>query len=377
MSTPTTAAHLRSRHFGSLPSGEPVEAWTLTGNSGLILEAITYGGIVTKLLYPVGEGDWLDLVLGFNELDPYLENPPYFGAIVGRVAGRLSDARFTLDGNTFHLPANEPPNHLHGGAHGFDKKLWTAATSAAADGAPSLRLTYSSPHGEEGYPGTVSVSVTYTVTNENALVIDTHANTDRPTPLSLTHHSYFNLAGEGFGTIAGHTLQVDADEFLATTEDLTLTDQRRPVEGLPDDLRQPALLSDTLPRLTRGHGALYAVRQPAVAGELVRIATFTHPFSGRTLTCFTTHTHLQVYTASAFDGSMIGKSGKSYRKYAGLCLECHGYPNGANRPDLGDIILRPGAPQRHTTVYAFSLPQENGRIPPQNGKECYEPDRNA
>jgi aldose 1-epimerase len=351
-----------SRHFGFLPTGEAVKAWTLTGRSGLTLEVITYGGIVTKLLYPVGKDDWLDLVLGFNELQPYLEGHPYFGAIVGRVAGRISNASFVVDGNTFDLPANEPPHHLHGGVHGFDKKLWTATALTTEDGAPSLRLTYCSPHGEEGYPGTVNVSVTYTITNDNAFVIDTHACSDRPTPLSLTHHSYFNLAGEGSGSIAGHTLQIFADKFIETQEDLSLSDRQTPVNGLPDDLRRPTPLASILPRLTRDHGALYVVPKHDVSDELVKVAELTHPASGRVLTCSTTNTHLQIYTASYFNGSIAGKSGKPYEKYAGLCMECEGYPNGATQSYLGDIILRPGKPQHHRTIYAFRNIEETLRL---------------
>lgn len=343
-----------SRHFGVLPSGESVEAWTLSGASGLTLEAINYGGIVTKLLYPAGKGDWLDLVLGFNELQPYAEGHPYFGAIVGRVAGRISNSRFEVDGETFQLAANEAPHHLHGGLYGFDKKIWTANASTLEDGSPSLRLSYCSPRGEEGYPGTVHVEVTYTVTGDNAFVIDTYACTDQPTPLSLTHHSYFNLAGESSISISDHLLQVDADCVIKANEDLSLSDQLQSVDGLADDLRSPTALEGRLPRLAGGHGALYQIPKSAAAGEPVRIAQLTHPASGRTLTCSTTLPYLQLYTASAFDGSIAGKSGKRYEKYAGICLECEGYPNGASRPDLGDNVLRPGAPQRHRTIYAFS-----------------------
>jgi aldose 1-epimerase len=363
MTNPTTATPPHSRHFGFLPSGEPVEAWTITGGSGLTVEAITYGGIVTRLLCPAGESDWLDLVLGFRELQPYLENPSYFGAIIGRVAGRISNARFSVDGSTFQLDANESPNHLHGGVRGFDKRIWTAVPETAEDGTPSLRLSYCSPHGEEGYPGTVRVTVTYTVTNQNAFVIDTYACSDQPTPLSLTHHSYFNLSGEDSGSIASHTLQVCADEFIDTRADFTLSDQLRPVAGNPNDLRRPTPIAEALPRIASGHGALYAVGKSSNPTEPVKVAELSHPESGRTLTCFTTNTHLQVYTASAFDGTIIGKSGKPYQKHAGLCLECHGYPNGANRPDLGDIILRPGAPQRHTTIYAFNSPHDKTSRP--------------
>jgi aldose 1-epimerase len=342
-----------------LPSGEPVEAWTLTGASGLIVEAITFGGIVTKLLYPQGDGDWLDLVLGFEDLQPYVEGHPYFGAIVGRVAGRLSNSRFDVDGETFQLTANEGPHHLHGGLRGFDKRIWTAAARTLEDGSPSLKLSYCSPAGEEGYPGTVRVEVTYTVARDNTFVIDTYACADRPTPLSLTHHSYFNLAGEGSGSIAGHTLQILSDRFVEANEDLSLSDRLRSVDGLYDDLRQPVALEERLPRLAHGHGALYAVPEARVPGEPVKIAQLTHPESGRVLTCSTTLPYLQLYTASAFDGSITGKSGRRYGQYAGLCLECEGYSNGASRPDMGDILLRPGAPQRHRTLYAFSSPREN------------------
>jgi aldose 1-epimerase len=350
-----------SRHFGTLPTGEPVEAWTLTGASGLTVEVLTYGGIVTRLLYPFENGDWLDLVLGFRDLEPYLGRHPYFGAIVGRVAGRIPGACLIVEGEIFHLPANEAPHHLHGGEHGFDKKLWTATPTVTDEGSPSLQLTCTSPHGEQGYPGNVRVTVTYTITPDNAFVIDTHACTDRPTPLSLTHHSYFNLAGESSGSIANHSLQIDSDSFIEVNDDLAPSDRLRSVAGLPDDLRQSTPLAEALPRLTRDHGALYVVPRPAVAGEPVKIATLNHPASGRTLTCSTTQPLLQLYTASHFDGSITGKSGRPYQKYAGVCLECEGYPNGVNRPDLGDILLRPGTPQRHTTVYAFSSQPGKGQ----------------
>jgi aldose 1-epimerase len=236
--------------------------------------------------------------------------------------------------------------------------LWNATPLSRPDGAPSLRLHYRSRDGEEGYPGNVDVSVTYTVTNDNIFLIETSAEADRATPFSLTHHSYFNLGGEGSGSIADHTLQVYADSLIETHEDLTLLDRAEPVDGRWDDLREPRRLADVLPLLSRDHGALYLVRKPAHPGELVPVARLTHPPSGRVLTCSTTNTHLQVYTASAFDGSIIGKSGRPYERYAGICLECEGYANGANAPEMGDIILRPGETQTHTTAYAFTTMEQ-------------------
>ncbi len=342
------------RPFGCLEDGRLVESWSLSGAGGLTVEALTYGGIVTKLILPDRNGRDADVVLGFNDLGSYLQGHPYFGSIVGRVAGRMKGAEFHLEGRSFQLPCNEPPNHLHGGYRGFDKQLWRATTVVRPDHAPSLRLDYRSCDGEEGYPGNVDVSVTYTVTNDNVFLIETRATTDQATPFSLTHHSYFNLAGEGSGSIANHVLQIDADEFIGMNEDLTLSDCPETVEGTPNDLRIATPLAGRLTHLASDHGAMYPVRKPTAAGGVVKIAELTHPESGRVLTCSTTNTHLQLYTASALDGSITGKSGRPYAKYAALCLECEGYPNGANRPNLGDIILRPGAPQHHITAYAFS-----------------------
>ena len=309
---------------------------------------------MTKLLVPDCSGHHADVVLGFSGLESYLKGHPYFGAIAGRVAGRITGAQFDHDGSSYRLTDNEPPNHLHGGYRGFDKQLWTATPVVRPDQAPSLLLKYRSRDGEEGYPGNVDVSVTYTVNNDNVFIIETLATTDRATPLSLTHHSYFNLAGAGSGSIEDHTLQIYADEFIGMNTDLTLSDHLESVTGTPNDLRLATPLAAQLPLLASDHGALYRVRKPAVAGEPVKIAQLTHPASGRLLTCSTTNSHLQLYTASALDGSITGKAGRPYGKYAGVCLECEGYPNGVHRPDLGDIILRPGAPQHHITTYAFS-----------------------
>jgi aldose 1-epimerase len=347
------------RCFGTLATGDTVEAWMLVGSGGMQLEAITYGGIVTKLLLARQKEDWLDLTLGFDQLQLYVDGHPYFGAIIGRVAGRIPRAQFTLDGQIYKLPANESPNHLHGGSQGFDKKLWHATPGLNANGEPSLRLSYTSPNGDQGYPGNVKVAVTYTITHDNTFLFESEASTDRATPFSLTHHSYFNLAGEGSGTIADHTLQVCADRCIGTHTDLTLTDSLAPVDETPNDLRQPTRLGGLLPHLAGGNGALYPVPPPATPGELSCIAELKHPASGRVLTCSTNAAYLQIYPASAFDGSIVGKSGAAYPQYAGICLECEDYPNGANRPDLGNIILRPGQAQLRRTAYAFSTQATN------------------
>ncbi|MGB6723679.1 MAG: aldose epimerase family protein, partial [Terracidiphilus sp.] len=250
---------INSRTYGTLPRGEPVEIFALAGRGGLVVEVITYGGIVTRLLAPDREGKLDDLVLGFDDLDSYLNGRSYFGAITGRVAGRIPKAAFTLEGRTYNLARNDPPHHLHGGVQGFDRKLW-AATAAGRNGAPSLRLTYRSRDGEEGYPGNVEVAVTYTVTDENVFLIETEAASDQITPLSLTHHSYFNLAGHGAEPITDHRLEVFSGEFVPAGEDLILEGRVESVEGRGNDFRIPRRLGDAIPSLTQHHGDMYALR---------------------------------------------------------------------------------------------------------------------
>jgi aldose 1-epimerase len=357
------AATLNSRVFGYLAgTGGAVEAWTLNGQGGLVVEVITYGGIVTRLLAPDRDGHLADVVLGFNDLDSYLAGHPYFGAIVGRVAGRITGAAFSIDGALFRLPQNDPPNHLHGGVEGFDKKIWTAIPESRSDGAPSLRLIYCSPEGEEGYPGSVNVSIIYTVTNDNTFLIETEAVADRPTPINLTHHSYFNLAGEAAGCVTDHELQVLSDEFVITDEQMTLLGRVESVTNRHNDFRQPRRLGDVIPLIFQNHGDLYLVRKntPDVGlSNLAHVAQLIDPYSGRLVNVFTTETHLQLYFGAALDASLIGKSDTPYIRHAGICLECHSYPDGANHPGLGDIILRPGHPKCQTTAYAFSTVARN------------------
>ncbi len=348
------APALASRTFGFLPSGESVESWTLSGPGGLVLEIITYGGIVRRLLAPNLDGKLDDVVLGFNDLQSYLAGHPYFGAITGRVAGRITGACFTLDGKTFALARNDPPNHLHGGIKGFDKRIWTATPVDRAGGEPSLRLSYRSPNGEDGYPGNMDVSVTYSITGDNTFLIETEAATDRPAPVNLTNHSYFNLAGEGAGSIADHELQIFSDELVPSDERHTLLGRLESVAGNGNDLREPRRLGEAILPLDKNHGELYLIRRDAGAGhKLALAARLAHRASGRVLDVSTTASYLQLYTSSYLDGSLVGKSGAGYLRHAAVCLECHGYPDGVNVPALGDIVLRPGRVERHTTAYSF------------------------
>ena len=349
---------ISSRTYGQLADGRIVDAWLLRGAGGLALEAITYGGIVTRLLVPDREGNLADVVLGYDHLEPYLLRHPYFGAITGRVAGRITGARFNLEGVDYSLTVNDGSNHLHGGEKGLDRRLWAAVPITRPDQAPSLCLTYHSPHGEENYPGNVDFSVTYTVTADNTFVVETEAVTDRPTPISLTHHSYFNLAGEGSGDVLDHEVQINADTFFPTSPDLTLLDREEPVAGSPNDLNRTRRVGDVLPRLHLGHGALYRVRRPnpdAVGSELVPAARLAHPATGRVLDVSTTERLLQFYTSAMLPTTgPVGKSGRLYAPLSAICLECEDYANGVPAPDLGDIIVRPGRPYHHKTAYSFS-----------------------
>ena len=338
---------IERRDFGTLPTGERVDAFTLTNARGLSMRVITYGGIVTHLNVPDRDGKFADVVCGFDALDGYLAGHPYFGCIAGRVAGRITRGRFTLDGVEHSVAINDPPNHLHGGRVGFDKRLWTVGD--VSDDRVTLRLV--SENGDEGYPGRVDIGVTFSLNDANEFAVDYVATTDAPTPLSLTHHGYFNLAGEGSGSIADHVLQIDADDYAPADEAMTLLGRREPVNA--NDFRSPRRVGDVLPELWKGHGDVYFVR--ASADRLAPVATLRDPASGRVMTIRSTEPCVQLYTGVSLDGSLVGKSGRPYAKHGALCLECERYPDGANAPALGDIILRPGETYRQRTVHAFSI----------------------
>lgn len=341
--------------FGTLPDGRAVEAWTLRGRGGLELEVLTFGGIVSRLLVPDRAGRMADVVLGFDHLQGYLAGHPYFGSTVGRVAGRISGAKFSFEGCDYHLPINDPPNHLHGGLDSIDKQLWAAEPVGRADGCPSLRLRLTSPEGENGYPASVEFPVTYTVTGDNAFIFETEAVSNRATPVNLTHHSYFNLAGEGNGDVLDHHLQITSDSVFVADEKMTLLDELQSLDGQAADFRNEQRLGDAIAGIWQEHGDLYWL------GETLDCRPVAHvrdPGSGRVLTVATSNPCLQMYAGGGLDGSLTGKAGIPYPAFGGLCLECQGYPNaigdGARR-GYGDIVVRPGTPQRYSTIYQFSV----------------------
>ncbi|HTL72341.1 MAG TPA: aldose epimerase family protein, partial [bacterium] len=307
---------------------------------------------VNQLHVPDRNGRMADVVLGFDNLEQYLAGHPYFGCITGRVAGRLTHGQFSLNEKNYTLAINNPPNHLHGGAVGFDKRIWNAEVLSGQE--PRLRLNYLSPEGEECYPGNVRVSVSYALTDANEFVVEYEAVTDRATPLNLTNHSYFNLAGEGNGRIDDHILQIFADDYAPADEMMTLLGRRESVAGLANDFTGARRIGDVIPGLWKNHGDVYFTRSGKSAIP-TPVARLVDPSSGRVMEIFSTEPCLQLYTGVSLDGTLAGKSGRPYGPHSALCLECEGYPNGVNAPQLGNIVLRPGETYRQTTVHKFSV----------------------
>lgn len=332
---------------------------TLRSPSGIELDVSTYGGIVTRLLAPDRDGELADIVLGHEWLEAYLAGTPYFGAIVGRYGNRIAGGRFTLDGTEYALATNNGPNHLHGGDRGFDKVVWSAE-SYSNDSEAGVVLTYVSPDGEEGYPGKLSVRVTYALTTTGDLQIDYEATTDAPTVVNLTHHGYWNLAGHGAGDILGHELTVHADRFTPVDEGLIPTGELRSVEDTPFDFREATAIGDRIEaddeQLTFGGGYDHNfVLNGWEDDGALRFATLLHePVSGRKMEVLTTEPGLQFYSGNFLDGTDMGKGGVVYEHRNGLCLETQNFPDSPNQPGFPSTVLRPGERYRSTTVYRFS-----------------------
>lgn len=349
------------RAFGKMADGRPVHLYTLKNASGLIAEISDYGGIVVSLRVPDRSGHSADVALGFNTLAEYQEKSPYFGAIIGRVGNRIAHGKFSLDGKTYTLVTNNNPGgmpcQLHGGIKGFDKVLW-AADSAQRDGEPALRLRYLSVDGEEGYPGNLQVEVVYSVTKDNGLRIDYTATTDRATPVNLTNHSYFNLRGEGEGTILDHELTLHASRYTPVNAGLIPTGELAPVAGTPLDFTQPHKIGERIgaadEQLKRGLGYDHNFVIDGANGELRSAAVVHEPTTGRVMEVLTTEPGIQFYSGNFLDGKSNGKSGRPHAYRTGFALETQHFPDSVNQPNFPSIILRPGQTYRTMTVYRFS-----------------------
>jgi len=339
--------------------GTPVDEVTLKNSHGVELHAISYGGIITSLKVPDRAGRAADIVLGFDKPEGYWADPPppFFGAIIGRYGNRIGKGKFTLDGKTYSLATNNGVNHLHGGNKGFDKVLWTIATKDAPEGSQAI-FSRTSKDGEEGYPGNLQVRVTYTLTEKNELIVDYHATTDKATPVNLTQHSYFNLAGEGSGDILGHQLTIDADRYTPVDDTLIPTGELAPVQGTPFDFRQPTAIGARIdqdnPQLKNGKGYDHNWVLTRKGTGLQHAARLTDPKSGRTMDVATTEPGLQFYSGNFLDGTIKGKAGHVYGHRTGLCLETQHFPDSPNKPKFPSTILQPGKAYESRTVFTFS-----------------------
>jgi aldose 1-epimerase len=347
------AANVDRVVFGKMPDGTVIDAYTLKNAHGSWAKVITYGATLTELYVPDKTGKPGDIVLGFSDLDGYLSNHPYFGATVGRYANRIAKGHFTLDGKEYSLFLNNGPNSLHGGKVGFNRRVWKAEILPGMTAA-AVRFTYLSKDGEEGYPGNLNVSVTYTLTNTNELKLTYRAETDKDTPLNITNHSYFELGGPG-KNILDETLYLNASEYTPVDATLIPTGEIKPVKGTPLDFTKPTLIGARINELKEVGGYDHNLVVDGKAGKLRLAARASDPTSGRQMELWTTEPGVQFYSALNLDGKIVGKSGISYPKFGALCLETQHYPDSPNQPTFPSSIVHPGTPFTSETIYKFSV----------------------
>jgi aldose 1-epimerase len=338
--------------YGRIPDGTPVDLYTLTNARGLVCKVITYGAIITELHVPDRTGTVGDVVLGFDNLAQYVSQNPHFGCVVGRVANRIAKGRFTLDGKAYTLPINKPPNCLHGGPRGFDKAVWKARPVDGPDG-PAVIFSHVSPDGDEGFPGALTVTMTYTLTNEDELRFDYEATADKTTPVNLTNHSYFNLACKG--TIMDQVLELKAGRYTPVDDNMIPTGVIADVAGGPLDFTQAKTIGRDFARVTgktNGYDHNYVIDG---GGLSVVLAARAHdPVSGRRMEVSTDQPGIQLYSSNDFDGTLAGKGGIIFQLHTAFCLETQHYPDSVNHPAFPSTLLRPGQTYRSSTTYRFS-----------------------
>jgi aldose 1-epimerase len=348
---------VQQKPFGT-QDGRPITLYTLTNASGVEVDTMNYGGIIVAIRVPDRKGQFADIVLGHEKLEGYIPNPPYIGAIVGRYANRIANGTFALDGNTYTLPKNDGPNTLHGGTDKtFNKVVWDGEP---LKGKASVTYTYLSKDGDDGFPGNMKLRVTYTLTNENELVIDYEATTDKTTVINLSQHSYFNLAGQGTSDILNHELMLNADRFTPVDKNLIPTGELRPVNGTPLDFTTStkigARIDDAYDQMVLGHGYdhNWVINRKSKDDSLVLAARMYEPTSGRVLEVSTTQPGVQFYTGNFLDGTVTGKQGLVYKRRYGFCLETQHFPDSPNHSDFPSTTLKPGETFKSKTVFKFS-----------------------
>ena len=351
---------MNKRPFGTLKTGTALTEYALDNANRIQVRVIPYGGIITAVEVPDRQGIVRNVVLGFDDLSHYETCTTYFGCVAGRYANRIARGKFSLGGKAYQLAVNDGPNHLHGGLRGFDKRLWEVAREFSEPEGEGLELHYLSPDGEENYPGSLDVSMTYTLTRENALRIDYRAGTDAPTILNLTNHSYWNLAGEGSGAIYDHILQLNADRYTPVDATAIPLGELAPVEGTPFDFREPKAVGADIRSdhqqvaYGKGYDHNWVINRPSLDDQsLVKAAELSEPASGRRMEVWTTEPGIQFYSGNFLDGSYYGPSRRAYRQGDGLALETQHFPDSPNRPGFPGTALFPGSVYRSTTIYKF------------------------
>lgn len=352
-----TVSKIEERVFGRTRDGADVKILTLTNANGMSAKVTEYGATLTELWVPDRNGALTDVVLGYERLDDYVAAPFFLGATLGRVANRIANGRFTLDGQTYELATNRAPNHLHGGVRGFDKRIWTSRQGTAdgrvIDGGAAVTFAYTSANGEEGYPGTLNVTVTYRLTNSNELHIDYAATTDKATPINLTNHSFFNLAGSG--NILDHVLTINANRYTVASASLVPTGEIAPVTGTPLDFTRAHRVGehiDEMRSVSNGYDHNFVLNGDGKS--LALAARVEEPKSGRVLEILTTEPGAQFFTGNRFDGTFPGVGGAVYRQHAGFALEPQHFPDAINHPEFPSVVLRPGKTFRSSTIFRFT-----------------------
>lgn len=343
------------QRFGQMPDGTPVELFTLSNGKGVEAQICNYGGIIVSFKVPDKNGQMGDIVLGYDNLDGFVKNSPFFGALVGRVGNRIAKGKFTLNGKEYTLATNNGPNCLHGGIKGFDKVVWKPQLVSLAMG-PALALHYVSRDGEEGFPGNLAVTAVYSLTEENALRLDFTATTDKDTVVNLTQHTYFNLAGKG--NVLDHEMMIAADKFTPVDSTLIPTGELRPVAGTPFDFRKPTAIGarigqdDEQLKIGSGYDHNFVLNKPP--GQLGLVARVYEPSTGRVLEVLSTEPGVQFYTGNHLNGTITGKGGWTYQQRAGFCLEAQHFPDSPNHPNFPSIVLKPGQTYTNTIIFKCS-----------------------
>ena len=340
--------------FGQTPDGRGVDLYTLTNTNGLRAKITNYGAILVSLEVPDRDGNLADITLGYDNLDDYVKRGAFFGATVGRYANRIGGAKFVLDGTEYKLAANNGENHLHGGIKGFDKVVWKLDDLKTESNKAVVKMSYISEDGEEGYPGNMACTVTYTLTEDNELKISYEAETDKTTVVNLTNHSYFNLAGQGTGDILGHELTLNADKYTPVDEGLIPTGEIRSVKDSPMDFTLPTPIGSRIKQVGDGYDHNYVLNSGPDLSGLALAARVYEPTSGRVMEIYTTEPGVQLYTGNFLDGTLTGKAGKVYKKHYAFCLETQHFPDSPNKPNFPSAVLLPGQKYTSVTVHKFS-----------------------